>query len=69
MSDSDDDWFDKDIEDFKVDVPKDNSEKIEFRNDESLSSGGPNFFETGKLKKKKQKQLRPFNKPAFFIFN
>lgn len=50
MSDSDDDWFDKDIEDFKVDIPKDNSEKIEFRNDESLSTGGPNFFESGKLK-------------------
>lgn len=49
MSDSDDDWFDKDIEDFKVDLPKDNSERIEFRNDESLSSGGPNFFESGKL--------------------
>lgn len=46
MSDSDDDWFDKDIEDFKVDLPKDNSEKIEFLNDESLSSGGPNFFES-----------------------
>lgn len=48
MSDSDDDWFDKDIEDFKVDLPKDNSEKIEFLNDESVSSGGPNFFESGK---------------------
>lgn len=65
-SDSDDDWFDKDIDDFKVDKLESGVENISFSNNgkkgdgDQFASGPSNFFgDAGKL------FLRPLQAPTF----
>lgn len=62
MSDSEDDWFDKDIDDFVVDIQGNKgTETILISTENNLAEnflGGPSqFFDSGLLQKKNKKSL------------